>query len=159
MAQGSARACGRTVASLHRAARMASGKDLALTFSRVVLGIAALANGLASTFGVWGGGRYASAATDVAPASVPPTALFYTVSIVMIVLGVLLLLGLWVRLAAWLVFAALVAVGISEARFGAYFYRRGGCEDLVALAALCVVTATHGAGAYRVEFKKDGEGK
>src|SRR5262245_44822043 len=125
MAQGSTRACGRTVASLHRAARMASGKDLALTFSRVVLGIAALANGLASTFGVWGGGRYASAATDVAPASVPPTALFYTVSIVMIVLGVVLLLGLWVRLAAWLGFAAVVGGGLSEGRVGGSLYVRG----------------------------------
>jgi uncharacterized membrane protein YphA (DoxX/SURF4 family) len=136
---------------------MPSGKDLALTFARAVVGTAALLNGLASTFNVWGGGRYAAAATDVAPAAVPPTALFYTVSIVLIVFGVLLLLGLWVRLAAWLVFAAVIAVGFSEARFGAYFYRRGGCEDLLALAALCVVTATHGPGAYRVEFKRDGE--
>jgi len=138
---------------------MASSKDTALTFVRVVLGVAALSNGIASTFGVWGGGRYAAAAADMAGKAVPPAMLYYTVSILLVVMGALLLLGLMVRLAAWLVFAAVVVVGLSESRFGAYFDRHGGCEDLLALAALCVVTATHGPGAWRVEFKRDGEGK
>jgi uncharacterized membrane protein YphA (DoxX/SURF4 family) len=129
-------------------------KDYALFFGRLVLGLAALVRGISETFGVWGGPRLAATTSDMAStAGVGADWLFYVVSIGLMVLGVAMLLGMLAPAAAWALLVVVVWHGIANQRFRAYFVEDQGCEALLAAAALCVVIATHGPGAWRVEAK------
>ena len=128
-------------------------RDYSLCFARVVLGAGALLHGIADTFGVWGGPMLSATTSDIAVrTSASPEWLVYVVSIGLMVAGVVLLLGTMTRAAA--LFMAILAIwhGLANNRFHAYFIHAQGCETLLALIALCLVVATHGPGAFKVEW-------
>jgi uncharacterized membrane protein YphA (DoxX/SURF4 family) len=130
-------------------------KEYALTFARIVLGLAALVRGISDTFGVWGGPHLGRVASDAAASTgVSQDWLFYVVSIGLMIVGAALLLGIMVKAGAFVVLVITVWHGIVHSGFRAYFVESGGCEYLLALAALCCVVATHGPGAYRIELRR-----
>lgn len=130
-------------------------KDLSLTFGRVVLGLGAFLHGFADTFHVWEGPMLGATTSDIATrTAVSAEALVYVVSIGLMIGGIALVLGTMTRAAA--LFIAVIAAwhGFANNRFHAYFMHSQGCESLLALIALSLVVATHGPGAYKVEWGK-----
>ena len=135
-----------------------ASKDYSLTLARVVLGTGALLHGIAETFHVWGGPQLGSTSMDMAQrTAMSADWLFYVVSIGLMVVGVALLLGALTRTAALLLAFVVIWHGIASGRFRAWFAPDGGCENLLALVALCVVLAVHGPGAAQVKFPKSGK--
>lgn len=133
----------------------ANPKEYALTLARAVLGATALLHGIAETFGVWGGQRFGQTTADMAGSSTAsPDTIALAVSIGMMVAGLALLLGMVTRVASLLLLAVVVWHGVANGRFAAFFGPNG-CEYILALAGLAVVVATHGAGALKVDLKRE----
>ncbi len=137
-----------------------SSHAYSLTFARISLGVIVTVHGIANSFGVWGGPGVEQVANDVAnQLASDPATLVTAVAYVQLLLGLLLVFGPLARIAAMAVLALLVLHILGSARWQAFFVRDNGIEFLLACAALCVVVAAHGPGAFCARIRLRSKGK
>ena len=134
---------------------MDKARNLSLTFARIALGGIAFMHGLANAFGVMGGPGVEQAAADMAASVSSSQATVATVvAWVELICGLALVLGSFAKTSALLLLALVVAHVIASERYRTFFVRENGFEFLLAIAALCVIVAVHGPGAFCIDVKQ-----